>query len=383
MTQAASNFQLAHLPTVLAKHAFMVDFDSGAVLYEKNADTLMNPSSMTKIATACFVASKIRSGEIEMDTLLTVSKNAYRKEGSTMFLKLGQKVSVADLLEGLIVVSANDAAVVLAEGVSGSEEAFASEMTAFVKSLGALSTNFTNASGLPAPNHRTTCRDLATIARYAIQNVPELFHLYSRTDMSFNNVRQENKNVLLRKGIGCDGLKTGHTEAGGFGIVATCQQEDQRLILVLNGCPSESKRAEEALALLSWGRRTFINHQLYRANDLVVQIPVWYGEESYCPITLEKDLTVTLPRSSPYDVKITLHYDTPTSAPITKGTLVGDILITSTSTKSPVTVPLIAAVSVAEAGFFKKIKDSLLYLLWGIKKPEIRDIACEADNNNC
>lgn len=375
---ASSSFQIAHLPTLSAKHALLLDFDSGAVLYEKNADHLMVPSSMTKIATACFVASKIRSGEIDMDTTFTVSSRAYRKEGSTMFLKLGQKVSVSDLLEGLIVVSANDAAVVLAEGLCGSEEAFAAELTSFVKSLGALSTRFTNASGLPDPLHRTTCRDLAIIARYAIQNVPELFHLYSRTEMFFNNVRQDNKNILLKKHVGCDGLKTGHTDAGGFGIVATCLQDDQRLILVLNGCQSEAKRAEEAMTLLTWGRRTFVNHHLYKAGDLVAQIPVWYGEESYLPVTTERDITVTLLRSAPYDVKIILRYDTPQSAPIKKGTRVGDILMTS-STRTPTTETLLASVSVAEAGFFKKIKDSILYLLWGIKKPEILDIAHEVE----
>lgn len=371
---ASSSFYISHLPTVTAQQAFLVDADSGAVLYEKNADMLMMPSSMTKVATACFVMSKIRAGEIDMETFFTVSKNAYRREGTTMFLKLGQKVSVGDLLEGLIVVSANDAAVVLAEGLCGSESAFAAELTAFVKSYGALATNFTNPSGLPDPRHQTTSRDLALIAHHAIHDYPEIYHLYGQTEFTFNGVTQSNKNILLKRNIGCDGLKTGHTEGGGFGIVATCLQDGQRLILVINGCTSESKRAEDAVALLSWGRRQFINHSLYKANDLVAQIPVWYGEESYLPITLERNLTITLPRSSPYDAKILLCYDTPTSAPVTKGAIVGEIRITSSTMKSPLVVPLIASVPVAEAGFFKKITDSFLYLVWGIKKPEILDV---------
>lgn len=373
-SQATSSFQLANLPVVSSSQVLLLDFDSGTILYEKNADVPMSPSSMTKIATACFVASKIRSGEIDLETPFVVSKNAFRKEGTTMFLNLGQKVSVGDLLEGLIVASANDAAVVLAEGISGSEEVFASELTAFVKSYGALSTHFTNASGLHEPAHKTTARDLAIIATHAIHDYPEIFPLYSQTECVFNGVKQKNRNVLLKKEIGCDGIKTGHTDAGGFGIVATTMQEGRRLLLVLNGCSSESKRAEEAVTLLSWGRRTFVQHHLYKAHSLVTQIPVWYGEESYLPVTVEQDLVVTLPRSSAYDLKILLCYDSPTSAPIQKGTMVGNIQLQSSTMKSIITVPLIASISIMEAGFWKKIKDSITYLIWSRKNPELLDI---------
>lgn len=367
----SSQYNLSPLPLTLSKQALLEDFESGAILFEKNADELMSPSSMTKIATACFVVSKIKSGEITFDTQFTVSRNAYRHEGSTMFLKLGQKVPVDDLLEGLIVVSANDAAVVLSEGICGTEHIFGSELTSFVKSYGAINTNFVNGSGLPNPKHKTTARDLSIIARHAITDYPEIYAFYSQREMMFNNITQANKNILLKRNIGCDGLKTGHTNDGGYGIVATCTQDGRRLLLIANGYKSEQERVNDACTLITWGTKMFITHHLYKVNELIAQIPVWYGEESYLPITVENDLAITLPRSAQYDAKILLCYDTPISAPIQKGSPVGEIQITSTTMKNPIVVPLIAAVSVQEAGFFKKVKDSFLYLIWGAKKPEI------------
>ena len=365
-----SNYNLPSLPSTSAKQLILQDFYSGAILLEKNSDELTSPSSMTKIATSCLVFNKVKSGELSLEKELTVSKNAYRKEGSSMFLNLGQKVTVDNLIKGLVIQSGNDAAVTLAEGIYVDEQTFASELTSYVKSIGAVNTNFVNANGLPDPNHKTTVRDLLIITRHAILTFPEFYDLYSHKEFTFNGIKQFNKNVLLNSDIGCDGVKTGNTKDGGYGIVASVNQDGRRLILVVNGYKSENERAIDAKALLSWGMKMFQNYPIYKANEIVAKIPVWYGEESYLPITVETDLFVTLPRSSK-DLKVMVSYDTPISAPVNKGDKVGEIQITSNSFKDQVTVPLVAAVSVNEAGFFKKIYDSFLYLIWGMRKPEV------------
>jgi D-alanyl-D-alanine carboxypeptidase (penicillin-binding protein 5/6) len=370
---SSSQFNIS-LPPTKAKQVILIDVNSGVVLLEKNAHMPMSPSSMTKIATACFVASKLKSGELNFDTKFTVSRNAYRKEGSTMFLNIDQKVSVKDLLYGLIISSANDAAVVLAEGICGTEELFAIELTKFVKSLGAINTNFENGHGLPAQMHKTTAYDLAIIARQAITDYPEVFDIYSHTSFSFNGISQRNKNVFLSKGIGCDGLKTGHTNEGGYGIAVTCVSNGRRLLLVVNGYKNEQDRTTDASALLTWGLNTFIMHSLYRKNHIIAKIPVWYGEDSELPITVENDTAIILPRSSPYDAKITLNYYSPVTAPIPKGMLVGEMRIISGTMHTPLVLPLVATITIKEASFFKKIVDSFVYLIWGVRKPKMFDL---------
>lgn len=365
-----SDYKMSILPSTSAKQVILQDFESGAILFEKNADVLMSPSSMTKMATAAFVMDKIKSGALLPDSQFCVSKNAYRKEGSTMYLKLGQKVSVEDLLAGLIILSGNDAAIVLAEGLCGKEDIFASELTSFVRSFGALNTNFVNANGLPDEMHKTTARDLLLIARHVITDYP--YELYSQQEFTFNGVHQTNRNLLLRKNIGCDGIKTGKTIDGGFGIAASCVQDGRRLILIANGYESEQDRLTDTSALINWGTKMFVNKTLYPENKLIIQIPVWYGEESYLPVTVDNPVTVTLPRSAQKDLKVVLCYDTPISAPVKKGDKIGEIQITSSTLQHTLTIPLIASISIREAGFFKKVKDSFLYLIWGIRKPEMQ-----------
>lgn len=367
----SSAYTLASLPVTAAKQALLIDVESGAVLFEKNADQLMSPSSMTKIATACFVARKLQTGEITPSTVFTVSKNAYRLEGSTAFLNLGQKVSVQDLLETLIIVSANDSAVTLAEGVCGTEAVFAEALTAFVRSLGATHTTFKNASGLPHPQHKTTARDLACIALHALRNTPTIYPLYSERSLTFNGITQPNKNALLRRDIGCDGIKTGHTNDGGFGIVASCIQGGRRLLLVVNGYSSEQERTNDASALLTWGGKMFENRTLYRAGETIARIPVWYGEESFASVTVEHDVVVTLPKGLSEDARVVLSYDTPLNAPLAKGALAGEIQINAGVLKQPITIPLVAERAIDKAGFMKRVQDAFFYLFVGLKKPEV------------
>ncbi|MDR3285601.1 MAG: D-alanyl-D-alanine carboxypeptidase [Holosporales bacterium] len=369
----SSNYAFANLPSTLAKQAILQDFNSGAILFEKNADELMTPSSITKIATASFIFNKIQEKQLSLDTIFVVSANAFRKEGSSMFLKQGQKVSLKDLLLGLIVLSGNDAAVTIAEGACGDEKVFASELTSFVISIGATNTHFINASGLPDEKHKTTARDILAITRYTINTFPKEYKSYSVKEFTFNGVKQFNRNTLLNQEIGCDGVKTGKTESGGCGIVASINQNGRRLILVVNGYLSEKDREKDAKALLLWGMKMFRNQSLYKANEVIAQIPVWYGNESYLPITVENDLIITLPRLAGNNVKIELHYDTPISAPVNKGDRIGEIQITSDSFKTPIVIPLVASISIRSAGFFKKVYDSFLYLIWGIRMPDLKE----------
>lgn len=369
-TPGTSPYTLSTLPLTAAKQALLIDVESGATLYEKNADQLMSPSSMTKIATACFVANKLQTGEVTWDTTFTVSKNAYRLEGSTAFLNIGQKVTVRDLLETLIIVSANDSAVTLAEGLCGTEGIFAEALTTFVRSLGATHTTFTNASGLPDPRHKTTARDLALISLYALKDAPDIYPLYKETSLTFNNITQPNKNTLLRKNIGCDGIKTGHTNDGGFGIVASCVQDGRRLLLVVNGYGSEQTRANDACALLTWGAKMFENRALFKAGQTIARVPVWYGSENYVPVTVAQNVALTLPKGMSHNVTISLNVTTPVQGSVEKGTPVGEICITGDPLSEPVTVPLLAQKSISKAGFMKKVQDALFYLFVGFKKPE-------------
>ncbi len=352
---------------VLAKQAILVDYHTGTVLLQKNAEQQMHPSSMTKIMTAHLVMEKLKAGTVTPDTLLTVSKNAWRptSKESNMFLNINDKVSVLDLLKGVIIQSGNDASVALAEGLSGSEEAFAIEMTRRAHAMGATNTTFKNATGLPHPEHLTTPKDLIIMAIHALDDFPEYYHLYSEKEFAYGGITQGNRNPLLYRNIGCDGIKTGKTEIAGYGMVASCVQQGQRLILVINGMSSMQARADEAAKLITWGIRTFGNYPLFKAQQLIDQIPVLYGQENLLPITVEKDAVVTLARAGRRDMKVKLQHQSPIAAPIQKGTQVGKIIITSSTLPKPIEIPLVAAVTIEKAGFFKRLKDSMTYLFWG------------------
>ncbi|MCX7338512.1 MAG: D-alanyl-D-alanine carboxypeptidase [Alphaproteobacteria bacterium] len=350
---------------VTAKQAILADYQTGAVLLQKNADESMHPSSMTKIMTAYLVMDKIKSGIVKPDTVLTVGKNGWKVEGSSMMLNINDQVKIDELLKGLIISSGNDAAVVLAEGLSGTENTFAAEMTRKAQEMGANQTRFLNASGLPHSDHLTTARDLLTISMRVVDDFPEFYHLYSEKEYTYGGIKQGNRNPLLYKNIGCDGIKTGHSNAGGYGMVASCIQDGQRLILIINGLPSMQARADEAMKLVTWGRRTFANYTLFKAQQLIEQIPVWYGRENFLPVTVEKDAVIALARVGRKDMVVKLKYESPIAAPIQKGTVVGHIIVTSPALPKPIEIPLVAAITIEKAGFFKRMKDSVCYLIWG------------------
>jgi len=348
-----------------AKQVLLIDYTTGIILFEKNADELMYPSSMTKIMTAYMVFAKLRDGSIQMNSVFPVSERAWRMGGSKMFVPLNAMVSVEDLLKGIIIQSGNDACIVVAEGLGGSEENFAYAMTQTAHEMGALQTNFKNASGWPDPEHLTTARDLAIIAHRIITDFPDFYHMFSAKEYVYNKIRQWNRNSLLYKNVGCDGIKTGHTEDGGYGIVASVLQGDRRLILVVNGLLSEQDRANEALKLMRWGLQTFDNYSLFKPGELIDTIPVWLGEENGVTATVAEEVIVTLPKVSRKGLKVDIQYDTPVAAPIVQGAILGKMIVTLPSQEFPLEVPLIAGEPVGKAGFFKRIMDSFRYLIWG------------------
>ncbi len=348
-----------------APQAYLVDFDTGVVLFEKNAEQKMAPSSMTKIMTAHLIFKRLKSGDIKLGDMLHVSENAWKMEGSKTFVQINSRVSVEDLLTGVIVQSGNDASIVLAEGLAGTEAAFAEEMTRQAHKDGALNTTFFNATGWPAEGHESTAKDLALMAERTIRDFPEEYaKYYSLKDFTYNNIKQGNRNTLLYKDMGADGMKTGHTDAGGYGIVATAKQGDRRLILVVNGLPSSKARDQEATALLNWGFSHFKNYKIFSKGDVVEVADVWGGEGNSVELISSEDIILTLPRDQRKDLSVKVAYDSPLAAPIKSGDPLGTLEVTIPG-KGVRNVPLHAAKDVGQASFFQRINNSIRYLLWG------------------
>ncbi|MCH8038539.1 MAG: D-alanyl-D-alanine carboxypeptidase [Proteobacteria bacterium] len=300
-----------------AREAFIIDVVTGRVLLDKNADDSMPPASMSKIMTTYLVFERLKDGRLSLDDELPVSEKAWRKGGSKMFVEVGKQVRVEDLLRGVIVQSGNDACIVLAEGLGGTEEAFAAEMTRKGREIGLTGSSFANATGWPDPNQRMTARDLATLALRLIADFPEYYHYYAETEFTYAGIRQSNRNPLLYKSLGADGLKTGHTQEAGYGLTASVVQGDRRIILVLNGLGSQKARSEESARLIGWALREYDNYTLFKPGETVDEAPVWLGEAANVPLVMPEGVTVTLSRKARRDMRVTVVYDAPIPAPYT------------------------------------------------------------------
>ena len=354
---------VAALPTK-AKQALVVDYSTGRALLAKNADAPMHPASMTKMMTAFMVFDRLRSGTLSLDTKFRVSKRAWKKGGSRMFLKPNDAVSVEDLIRGIIVQSGNDASIVIAEGISGSEEDFAREMTEKAHEIGMKDSTFKNASGWPDEKHLTTARDLATLINTTIREFPDFYHYYAEEQFKYANINQRNRNPLLGLGIGADGLKTGHTEAAGYGLAASAIRKDRRIIVVVNGLESKRDRARESRYLLNWAYRTFDTYRLFVAGETVVDASVWLGAASSVPLILERDLFVTLKKRSRKQLRVVAKYTEPIISPIRRGDRLG-VLVVNAPGENMVQLPLIAGASVAELGRMGRLSALINHLLWG------------------
>lgn len=365
--------QLGQVETV-ARQMILIDADTDTVIFEKNSDELMPPSSMSKLMTAFMVFEQLAAGKLRMDDMLPVSEKAWRIQGSKMFVPLGGRVKVEDLLRGVIVQSGNDACIVLAEGIGGTEERFAEMMTDRARELGLKNSTFRNASGWPDPQHLTTARDLATLAKQLIRNFPQYYHFYSEKEFTYGvdqvtkkPITQGNRNPLLYKDIGADGLKTGHTEAAGYGLTASAKRGDRRLILVVNGLKSMNERSRESERLLELGFSQFDNYKLFSAGAVVDEADVWLGDAPRIPLVIDRNLTLTLPRQTKSNVKVTVSYENPIPAPIVKGTPVATLTVANKE-GALAELPLVAGADVQQLGFTGRIGAAISYLLWGAKK---------------
>nr|WP_294508453.1 D-alanyl-D-alanine carboxypeptidase family protein [uncultured Rhodopila sp.] len=331
-----------------ARWAFIQDFDTGATLLDKNADDEMPPSSMTKLMTMYIVYDRLKQGRLKLEDELPVTEKAWRTQGSKMFVQVGSQVKVEDLIRGVIVQSGNDAAIVLAEAIAGSEEQFAELMNKTAAQLGLTHSNFKNCTGWPDPDQRMSARDIATLAGRIIRDFPEYYHYDAEKSFRYNGIDQGNRNPMVQKGT-ADGLKTGHTEAGGYGLVASSKRNGRRVIVVLNGMASMHERAEESERLMDWAFFNYEDVTLYTAGDVIEKVPVWLGTERSVPLVAGRDLIVTMPRNWRQKASVKISYDTPLKAPIAKGDTLGKLEVTGQGVPN-FSVPLLAVDDVPRLG---------------------------------
>ena len=324
-TASPANTPLGPVDTT-AQWAVIIDFATLATLLDKDADTEVPPSSMTKLMTMYIVYSRLAAGRMKLTDELLVSEKAWRMGGSKMFVQVGASVTVEDLIRGIIVNSGNDACVVLAEAISGSEEQFADLMNQTAKQLGLAHSHFLNATGWPADGHYMSCRDIAMVAWHIIHDFPQYYHYDALKTFKYNNISQDNRNPLVMRGT-ADGLKTGHTEAGGYGLVASSERNGRRIILVLNGMATMRERAEEGERLMDWAFANFEDVTLFRAADVVDRAPVYLGTAPTVPLVMGKDLVLTMPHGWRQSAQVKLSYQSPIVAPVAQGTVVGKLIV--------------------------------------------------------
>jgi len=334
-----------------AKQAIVIDYDTGMVLFAKDAHERMPTSSMSKVITAYAVFQALAEDRLRMETELLVSEKAWRKGGSKMFVEVGDRVSVEDLLRGVIIQSGNDATIVLAEGLAGSEEDFATVLNQTAARLGMENSQFRNASGWPDPEHYSTAYDLALLGMAIIRDFPAQYHYYSQQEFTYNNIKQRNRNPLLYRNIGADGIKTGHTQAGGYGLMASGTKDGRRVVLVINGLDDERARAQEGARLLEWGLRGFENHTLFTEGEIVEHASVVMGRENQLPLVTSAPVKVTIPSAVRNDLKVEIRYKSPLVAPIRAGDHVGTLVV-EVPRVDTLEIPLLAADNIEPLGFF-------------------------------
>lgn len=357
-------------PQISSTAYLLMDAATGDVLIEQNADERLPPASLTKMLTAYIVSEEIERGKIKEADMVLISEDAWRRGGttsggSTMFLQVGSRVPVIELLRGVIIQSGNDASIALAEHLAGSEDAFAEVMNHYAQLIGMRSSHFVNATGWPADDHVTTARDLAILARAVINDHPNHYPIYAEKYFTYNGINQPNRNLLLHRDPTVDGLKTGHTEAAGYCLVASAKRQDMRLISVVMGTKSESVRAEESSKLLAYGFRYFQTHKLYGNDQELSRGRVWKGQVNDVPLGVEKEVTITIPRGTSESLKAEILVNSKIVAPLTKGQPLGELRVMQDD-KEVYKAPLVALADVEEAGFFARLWDSLVLFFSGI-----------------
>ena len=350
--------------TTPAKQVMIYDHEADEVLFEKNADELMKPASMAKVMTAYIVFDKLKDKSLQMSDTFLVSNKAWRMGGSRSFLELNSDVSIKDLLLGLIVQSGNDAAVVLAEGISGDEEAFAREMNRYAKILGMKNSYFTNSTGWPHPDLETTSRDLIILTRNIIKNFPKLYMLFNEKVFTYNNIKQSNRNPLLYTMNGADGLKTGHTNESGYGLIGSINKNNRRVSIIINGLNSKKKRTFESKRLFNIVFRETALLSLFNNKKSLAKANVWLGKEAQIDLVAQQTFKKIISPVEFNKTKIKLKWMDPIAAPISKGDVIGEIFITIPG-KKLIQEKLISAQNVEIMSSFMRVKSMLKFLLYG------------------
>ena len=348
----------------IARHAILIDTSTGTILMEKDADVATAPASMSKIMTLYLLFENLAEGNLTMEDTFAVSEKAWRMGGSKMFVGVNTRVTISDLLRGVIVQSGNDASIVIAEGLGGTESNFAVEMTERAAELGLTNSVFKNATGWPEEGHVMSARDIATLALRLITDFPQYYAIFAETSFTYNDIKQSNRNPLLYDFPGADGLKTGHTEASGYGLAASAVRNGRRLILILNGLESVQDRTREAERLLDWGFREFANYTLFTEGEVVDNAPVWLGAQATVPLVIQDELTLTLSRTARRNMTVKTVYKGPIPARIEAGTELAKLVIEAPDIPS-VELPLVAGADVERLGVLGRLGAAVSFLVWG------------------
>jgi serine-type D-Ala-D-Ala carboxypeptidase (penicillin-binding protein 5/6) len=354
-------------PNISAPHAILIDAQYGGVLFERDADRLIFPASLAKLMTAEYVFHEIKEGRIKLTDEYMVSENAWRKggapsHGSTMFAALNSKVSVDDLLHALIIQSANDACIVLAEGIAGNEAEFGNKLTRRAREIGLEKSVFTNSNGLPDPNEKVTTRELATLARHIIRTYPDFYQLFAQPEFTWNKIRQQNRNPLLGAMNGADGLKTGYTKEAGYGLVGSAVQNDLRLVVVVTGVSTAKERADEAKKALEWGFRNFEQRTIFAEGQTIGTAKVFGGASSRVALKADGEVKVMLPKSGADRLIARIVYTGPVPAPVAEGTPIGNLKVWRNDNLI-LTMPLKAAENVGKGNMPQRAFDAVTEMI--------------------
>ena len=366
------NFKINANPNLQARTAILVDFHSDEIMFELDPDSQIYPASMTKIMTAIIAFDLLKENKLSLDDKFTISENAWRLSQagySSMFIMINDQVSVENLLKGIIIASGNDACIALAEGIAGSEENFADMMNEKAGEIGMASTNFTNSSGINDPDNISTVRDIAIMSKYLIKNYPIYYELFAEKTFTWDRtggepIKQGNRNPLLYKNIGVDGVKTGYLAVEKYSLASSMKKKDRRIIAVASGFESKKSRSLESLKLLNWGFRNTNTFEISKNGETTFELDTWLGKKNKIKATTKEDYYITINKKNINHLNVSLEYDGPISAPVDEGTKIANIIV---SKKDEIIkkLPLYAAEDLKKVNFFKSLLTSLNYLIWG------------------